>query len=462
MKQHNKILHFLTFISVLFVSCQKDNIFELEPNILFSVDLDSHYFDSDNFESYIAAYTSDGKLINYGSLNDSTNWVLEADYMKDVIDIVYFEISNKNHMRINHFRNVNIPQSFTDPNKWEPNPFTNQTKSITIKVEDFGNHDENATDPRSYEDWSYKHNRGYAYPYGNLTWDEVKDGYTYKSTHIHLDPKNQGFELTIFERSTNKPYTCYIDIPVTNINPGDTITLHKSDFTLGELKTILVNSFQYNDFDNIKLATYNLQNERDELITSFDHVVPRSSNKTSIRYLNSNDILPIDYWDFRYMATSAISATSYRHRSHYRILSNKVMPSFIDVKELTGFAITKSGNQFDFTHGDIFPDKNIARSNIRFSKNNNVSSFSYSLHFEGSESFGNTKIRHFDIPEEILNKYIGFKELNSLEWEADLYHRTYTNIPKNSPVEFLRNLLIRKENNSSNQEYYYETFSIWF
>ena len=455
MKLYNKILHFLTLISVLFVSCQKDNTLESESRILFSIDLDVQKFDTDYKKAYIAAYTSDGKLINYGSLSDSTKWELEADFKKDIIDIVYFEIWHKNSLKINHIRNINIPQSFTDPNKLEPDPFLNQTKHITLKVEDFGNRDENSTGSTPYENRPHKHNRGNSHPYGEFIWDEVKEDYTYKSTYIDLNPDSQGLELTIFERGTNKPYISYINIPATNINSGDTITLHKSDFKLGELKTIQVNS-SYNDFDNIFLYTYNSKAGKRELITSFEDVVPNSSNIKSISYVNSNDILPIDYWDFRYFAKSA-------NTTSYTIRSNNVMPSFIDIKELSSSVITKLGNQFDFTHGNIFLGKNIARSTVQFSKKNNESNFSYSLYFEGSESIGNTKIIPFDIPEEILNEYSAFKELNSLEWRIQRYNQTYTNIPENSPLNFLKNSILNwKDNNSSNQEYSYETFSIEF
>ena len=453
MKHLNKILQLLTFILVLCVSCQKDDKLEQEPRILFSVDLDIQKFDIKNYrEGYIAAYTPDGELINYGSLSDSAKWELKADYKNDFIDIVYFEVSHKTSLKIDHFRNVPIGQSFTDPNKFESAPYINQAINITFKVEDFGNRDENSTGTMLYENRPYKHHRGYAYPYGEFGWEKIKDGYTYKRSYIDLSPDSQGTEMTIFERGTNEPYISYIDIPATDINPGDTITLHKSDFKLGALKTIQVNS-SYNDFDNIFLYTYNSKEDSRDLITSFEMVVPNSSNEKSTNYISS-DVIPINYWVFNYLARSA-------NTTSYTIRSNKVMPSYIDIKELTGYAITKSGNNFDFTHGNIFPDKNIARSTVQLSKNIDCSKFSYSQHFDGSESIGNTKIKPFDIPEEIINKYIGFKELNSLEWAGYSYSQIYTNIPENSSLDFLRNSILNsKDNNSSNQEYSYETFSI--
>jgi hypothetical protein len=200
------------------------------------------------------------------------------------------------------------------------------------------------------------------------------------------------------------------------------------------------------------LYTYHSAEGRKNLITSFEDVVPNYSGEKNIRYV-SNAILPISYWNFRYFAATA-GTTS------YTILSNKVIPSTIDIKELTGYAVTGSGNKFDFTHGNIFPDKNLVRSSVEFDKSNGGANFNYILYFDGNESIGNTTISPINIPEEILANYAGFEELNNLEWEKYRYLQTYTNIPGNSALDYLNSLLNWMYNESSVNDYAFEEFSI--
>lgn len=446
MKHVNKLFKLFVLSALLFVSCQKNNIPDLENSILFSVDLDNNKFKIDNFVAYIAAYTPEGDLLNYANLSDSSIWNLMAKYNGDKIDILYIEIWHESLVKIKHIRDVAVGQIFNDQNPLKADYSSSEYVNVTLKVEDFGNRVGNETSTNFYEEWPHKHIRGFAYPYGEMTWDTVEDGYTYKSTYYPSDPNLQGIELILFERGTNLPYVSYIDIPAAGINPDDTITLDKNNFILGDLKTIQVNSSS--DFLNIFLYTYNSEDGRKDLITSFEDVP--SDGVKSIRYVSS-DVLPISYWDFRYFTNSATS---------YTICSNKVMPSVIDIIELTGVEISKSENQFVLTHANIIPNKNLARSSVIFSKSNNEAQFDYSLYFEGSECNGSTTISLFEIPEEILNKYNGFKELNGLEWKENQYEQIYTNISKNSPLDFLKNSLNWKDNNSSNEEYYYETFYV--
>jgi hypothetical protein len=449
MNHIGKYSHSLTFLLILFVSCQKDVVPELESRVLFSVDLDNQKFNPYYREAYIAAYTSDGKLINYGSLSDSASWELKGEYKEDKIDILYFEIGNESTLTIDHIKNVNIGQSFVDTNRFEIHP-SSQDIRFTLKVEDFGNYNGNCTSTNVFEMMPRKLIRGYSYS-GEFDWENIKDGYAYKTSYIDFNPGYQGTELLIFERGTNDPYVYYLDIPATDLNSEDTITLNKSEFKPGKLKTIQVNSSD-NEFDNIFLYTYNAIDGKKELITSFDQLIPNPSGEKFINYIIS-DILPINYWEFKYFATFSGS-------SSYTIRTNKEIPSSIEIKQLTGHKITMSGNQFNITHSNIFPDKDLARSTIQFSKTN-CYNFLYSLHFDRSETIGNTTFTPFEIPNEILTKYPGFIEINSLEWNKYRYTHTYTNIPDNSPLEFLKNTILNWiDNNSSTNDYTYEVFTI--
>lgn len=452
MKHISKVFQLLILTIVLFVSCKKENPIQLQPSILFSVDLDNQKFNIDYMKAYIAAYTPQGELLNYGSLSDSSKWDLKAEYNGSKIDILYYEVWRESSVNISHIKAVPVGETFTDPNWLVPDPLLNQYKPIIIKVEDFGNRDDNNTASNNFEKRAYKHIRGYAYPYGDIIWDKIENGFAYSGSLVDAHFENQGMELSLFERGTNTPYVHYLDIAENSVNSNDTITLMKSDFTPGELKSIQVNSLN-NDFDNIFLYTYHSETNRKDLITSFENV-DGNANEKIVRYIKS-DIFPISYWKFDYNVTFAGNTTT------YSIRSNKTIPSLIDIKELTGHSITKSGYQFNFTHSDNFPDKNLANSMINFSKARNDISFSYSLHFDGSESTGNTVFTPFEIPAELLTSYNGFSELNNdVEWEETSYSQVYTNISHNSPLDILKNNLTWKENNSSNNDYTYEVFSI--
>lgn len=448
MKNIRKYRLALTFLVILSIGCKKDDTPELKTCILFSVDLDIQKFNPFYREAYISAYTSDGKLINYGSLTDSARWDLKGECKEDKIDILYFEIRNGDVLFIDHIKNVNIGQTFVDTKRFEIR--STQDIRITLKVEDFGNHNGNSTSLKLFETVPRQFVRGYPYT-GEFDWNQIDEGYTYKNSYINLDPRYQGIELLIFERNSNVPYICYLDIPASDLKTGDTITLNKNDFESGILKTIQVNSPD-NDFDNIFLYTYNSIDGKEDLITSFDQVIPNISGEKSINYIMS-DILPINYWVFKYFCSSSGS-------SSYTISSNKEIPSAIEIKKLTGHNITKSGRQFSYIHSNIFSDKSLTRSTIQFSKGE-CNSFLYSLHFDSIETVRNSIITPFNIPTEILNKYIRFKETDSLEWEAYRYSHVYTNVQRNSPLEYLKNSVLKwSETNSSNDEYTYEEFII--
>jgi|GEM_PF-2352555 len=449
MKHTGRFLYSLRFLCIiLFTGCQKDDVPSLDSRILFSVDLDIQRFDPYTREVYMAAYTSDGKLINYGSLSDSAKWELKGKCRDDKIDILYFEIHNEGTLAVDHFKNVAIGKLFAEANAMEFH--SSEYFDLTLKVEDFGNRRENNTSLTFFESIAHDFTRGSGYS-GEFEWKLIEDGYAYKTAYFYSDPKYQGHELLIFERGTNEPYVFSIDIPSTDLTPGDTITLKKSDFTPGEVRTILISS-SHNEFDNIFLNTYNSINGRRDLITSFDQVIPNPSGEKCIKYIVS-DILPINYWYFRYFASSS-GSTSYTMRS------NKEIPSSIEIKELTGHKITLSGNQFNFTHSNLFPDKIIARSQITFSKGFcNV--FTYDLHFDGSETVGSTTINLFEIPHDILSKYTDFLKIDSLDWSASQYSQTYTNLPENSPLDFLKNSRLNwNDNNSSANDYAFEVFTI--
>lgn len=431
-------------------SCQdNDDLPKTAPQTLFSVNLDNQKFNTDYKKSYIAAYTPKGEFIKYGSLSDSSNWVLSAPYKGDKIDIIFFEIWHQNSLIVNHIKNVNIGQVFTDPNMLNPTPIL-PGKSIVLEIEDFGNRDGNSTAPSyTYECRPHKHNRGYAHPYGEFLWDKVENGYTYKQINIDPDSKYQGTEIILFERGTNKPYVKHIDIASNSISSGDTITLHKSDFELGETKTVEVNSIN-NEFNNIFLYTYNSQTDRKDMITSFEDV-PNNATEKKIKYVSST-LLPTTFWDFRYFAKN--------NTTTYTIQTNATIPSTITVQELTGHSLIKNGNKSNFTHSTLFPEKKHTRTIFTCSKRINGAVFSYSTLFDTHESIGNSDIVPVQIPNEILSIYTDFTTLNNIGWQSYSYSQIYTNIPGNSSLDFLRNSLMWVDNNTSNSSYSYETFSI--
>jgi hypothetical protein len=402
-------------------------------------------------EAYIAAYSSDGKLLNYGNLSDSSNWKLKGECKDDKIDILYFSISHDGALSIAHIKDVSIGYSFTDTNRFAMNSFP-QDFPITLKVEDFGNHSANNTSLTDFEMIPRNFNRGYPYT-GEFNWDKIEDGYTYNNSFIVLDQLYQGKEILIFERGTNKPFVYYLNIPANELSSGDTITLNKSDFTPAELNTIEVSSSN-NEFEKIYLYTYNSSAGKKTLLTSFDQVIPDSSGEKTVKYIIS-DILSISNWNLNYFGNSKGSTS-------YKILSNKIIPSSIEIKELTGQKISMTGDQINFTHSNIFPDKNLTRSIIQFTKNNS-SSFTYYLYSAPSESIGETTIKLFDIPEEILMKFPDFKEFNNMPWNIYRYSHIYTNIPENSPIEYFENSILNLiDKNSSTEDYTYEEYYVNF
>lgn len=444
-----RVLLLLAFGLTSIISCQHDDVQDVEPSILFSVDLDHQKFHTDYKKSYLAAYTPQGELLKYGSLSDSSNWVLKAPYEGNKIDIVFFEIWHQNSLVIDHIKNVNVGQVFTDPDKLVPT-LQIQNKKVVLKIEDFGNRAGNSTAADfTYESRPHSHIRGYTHPYGEFAWEKVENGYTYKKTYIEVDSKYQGSEVILFERGTNKPYVKHIDVNPSSINDNDTITLHKSDFVLGEMNTVQVNSLN-NNFNNIFLYTYNSHPGRRDLITSFEDV-PSTATEKKIKYVSSS-ILPIHYWNFVYRTTNTTS---------YSIRANTGIPPTIAIPELSGHNVIQNGNQLDFTHSTVFPGKTLARSTFECSKRKNGAHFSYSLHFDPSESIGTVHIKPVQIPNEILSGYTDFTVLNNLGWQDYNYNQTYTSIPGNSPLDFLKSSLLRwVDNNSSNSNYTYEVFSI--
>lgn len=450
MKIRFKVFLLSTIIFLIFTGCKKEDSIEPKSCTLFSVDLDINKFkmDLDLDASYLVAYTPDGKLLGYGNLADSSTWDLKAKYNGDLIDIVFYQFWHGNTLNITHIKNVNTGLSFIDMNKIKPNTTSSESIEITFKVEDFGNRSGNSTSSDLYEAIPIMRFRGYAYPSGEFSWDNIKEGYTYVKRNFLSD----GLELIMFERGTNKPYLYYLDIPTANLSSGDTITLNKSDFSLAELKTVQI-SASNNGFDNIFLYGYNSVNGGKDLISSFEQV-PSQSNGNSIRYISS-EALPINHWDLRYFTNSQYTS--------YTIRSNKEIPASIEIKELTGQKITKSGKRFDFTHGNVFPDKKLARSNISFSKSINSYSFYYELYFGENESTGSTSITPPKIPDEIISKY-NLEDINNAEWHEGSYTQTYTNLSGNSPLDFLKNMLgcTSTVKNSSSNEYSYEEFIYGF
>ena len=447
MKQIDKLLLGIAFV-FLFFSCQKDPV-EKETQILLSVNVNSQKFNKVFREAYMAAYTPEGELLSYGCLSDSSTWDLKAEYDKDKIDILYFEIQQKLFLSIHHIKNVDIGQLFEDDNTVTISP-SFQYLNITLKVEDFANHINNNTSLNFFGKIPYIYHRGNN-NIGEFDWQKIEDSYAYKSSFINIDTRYQGSELLLFERGTNLPYICYMDISADDHSDGDTILINKSDFNPGQLKTIQVNS-SGNENASVFLYTYNTVEGKEDLITSFDHLTPGSSVDNYLNYVIS-DILPVNYWTLKYY-TFISGLTS------YTIYSSKEIPALLNIEELSGQKITGSENNFEFTHSNIFQDRNLARSTVQFTKGN-VNDFTYSLYFDASETTGSTSIVPFEIPVEILEKFPDLLEINNFSWNKNTYSQIYTDIPDNSPLEFLRNSILNGiENNTSGHDFAYEMFTI--
>ncbi len=460
------------------LSCEKETedkpvVAELTNQKLFSVDL---YPAGGDLAYYIAAYTPEGELLGYGSLADSSKWNLQAKYSGNKIDILYFYFLNNDELYIDHFRNIPIGQSFKygyyrkndkqnnirqiGTSQSKEYIFRNNTpsqnmrheyKSFVLKVEDFGNRTNNHTATCSYEEWPYQHERGVYMPNGRFTWSKVENGYTYKSITLDSDPMYQGFEISLFERGTNAPYIYYFNQPLTGYNTGDTITLQKSDFIKGALNTIKINAAGYASVSHVDLCTYNCENGKHDLITSFDNHI----RADTVRHFSSQN-LPINRWEFSFLSAGYITS--------YTISTNKPIPATIDTKELRGQKITEVDNQFELTHSNPIANSPTTRSNVVFMKYWGSSSIRYTIHFTGAESIGKTTIKPFAIPEGILIKHPEINDpTNAVKWKPYTYNQIHTNVPKNGPFDYLRyNLLMWEESKSTSTGVYaYETLSTY-
>lgn len=449
-KIYTKLL--LTAFSLLFlVSCQNDDApTEPKSNVLFSVDLANNNHAGD-IKGYIAAYTPDGELLNYGSLGDSLKWDLKAKYNGTKIDIVYFDVLHG--LTADHFKNISVGQTFTDPNLNIKYNTETGSKIFNFKVEDFGNRIGNSTADFTYMNVPFMRRTGYAY-WGDMDWDKIENGYGYQNATLNFsdDPKDkeQGLELIMFERGTNIPYIKYFDLTDLAKNNITNITLNKSDFTAAQAKIVEINAIS-NDYANALLYTYNSKEGRRDIITSFDH---HSETGNKIYYISSTEVLPTSYWKFSYSAKD--KNTSYAIKSN-----KKEIPSTIAIKDLKGQSITKNGNQFTLTHAAVFPDKKLVRSYVTFYKYHGALRFDYTVYFDSAESVGTAKITPLKLPTELLKKYNDFITIDSEEWKTGSYGQVYTNIPNNSPLDYLKNSLIRwSDNDKANSEYSFENFSI--
>ena len=445
--------------------------------MLFSVDLASGSFNNDYEKGvYLAAYTPDGDLLGYGNLTDSTKWDLIGKYTGDKIDILFIDVWNYDYLAIYHFTDVPIGQSFTGQSslasaspariKLMPtNPKLGMMKQqvpsvpnqrdgaciLNLKVEDFGNRTGNTTGTNSYESYAYFHGRGTAYPYGEIFWDKVENGYTFMQNYLTPYPEYQGFVLNLLERGTNDAYSYYSDQSFANFTISDTLTLHKSDFTKGLLKTIDISSSS-NDYNHIFLITYNEQDGKRDLITSFDDITP-SSNEKTVRYFTGDNI-PINKWRLSYNASF--------YKTSYSITSNMPIPNAIEVKEMTGQSIRKVNDHFEFTHSSAVVPSPLVQSVVQFFKESNHIVFVYNRFFEGSQSSGTSTFKLYDIPAAILADNAGFTDLDANNsWIETGYYQSYTNISGFTPIDYLKSQLgVFATPKVINEEYAVENFKI--
>src|SRR6218665_512746 len=230
---YGKALLSACFLLFLF-SCQNDEAdspaVEQQTNVLFSVDFGNSYKGS--IKGYLAAYTPEGELLNYGSLGDSTKWDLKGKYNGDKIDILYFEVING--LGIQHMKNIPVGQTFTNLRNTATYQETDK-KTFKFKVEDFGKREGNGTDEFGFMSTAYLSRSGYA-TFNPLKWAKVENGYTYADISFSKgnDPgeKEYGAELLLIDRVTNKAYIKYLDLKTLteNYTSSHVITLNKSDF----------------------------------------------------------------------------------------------------------------------------------------------------------------------------------------------------------------------------------------
>lgn len=454
-------LFFVPFLLLVLFSCENNETTESPDNpdaktkVLFSVDLDPNKYNG-SIQSYLAAYSTDGKLLQYGCLVDSTKWDLKAKYDGDKIDIVYISVINTQNISIDHIRNVKVGQIFTYSNRMLNNYQETGTKILKFKVEDFGNRPTN-TSSADYELSNPHLGRSGWATWNQFAWDKIEGGYGFKDVNLYYnnDPKEKihGAQMVLFERGTNIPYVKYLDLTALALSTseGDLITLNKSDFSSAEKKTIQVNA-KSNDYWNMFFYTHNSKADRRELVTFFNDI----SEGDKIWYITGTEELPISYWDFIYSAKE--KNTSYAIRSN-----KKDIPSTFDIKELTGQSITKTGDQYKLTHSAIFPDKKLVRTRINFNTHRPTAEpgISYNIYFEGAESVGTVNIAPFKIPEAILKKYEKFAGYNP-DWIVGEYSQIYTNAPKNTTLDFFKQDIIQwiEMNKPSAEDFTYESFSV--
>lgn len=443
-----------TFFLLFLFSCQNDEAdsptVEQQTNVMFSVNFGNSYKGS--IKGYLAAYTPEGELLNYGSLGDSTKWDLKGKYNGDKIDILYFEVVNG--LTVQHIKNINVGQTFTNSivsNQYQET----DNKTFKFKVEDFGKREGNGTDEFGFMSTAYLSRSGYA-TFIPLKWAKVENGYTYADISFAKgnDPeeKEYGAELLLIDRVTNKAYIKYLDLKTLteNYTSSDVITLNKSDFKIAEIKSVQVNN-NNDTYNNMFLYTYNKQTDRRDIIRSFNDIVTGNS----IWYVSSNEEMPIDYWTLIYSAKTGKTSNI--------IKSNKEeIPLSINIKELTGQSITKNGDKFSFKHGTIFSDKKLLKTSVSFFKYRYAgNSISYYLNFDSSESVGTLSIRPFTIPAGILDKFPKIKEVAQRDWEIGDYTQIYdTRSLENPMLEYLKDMLRWKTSNYSESKYTNETYTI--
>lgn len=444
------------FFALFLYSCQNDEATETptpdqQSKVLFSVDFGNAY--TGDIKGYLAAYTPEGELLNYGSLGDSLKWNLKGKYNGDKIDILYFQIVNG--ITIQHIKSVPVGKTFSNKQNFELYKETYR-KTFKIKVEDFGKRDDNAPMENGFMSTAYF---GYS---GNVTftslkWNKVENGYTYADVTLtkgnDAQEKKYGYQLLIFDKSTNKPYVKYLDLDTLIQNyPGDNdvITLNKSDFVPTEIKAVEVNANNL-PYENMFLYTYNKQADRRDIVRSFNHI----SEGKNIWYLSNNQEVPMSFWRLAYSAKAG--STSYVAESN-----KKEIPSSVIIKELQGQSVSKTGDQYTFKHASVFPDKTLSRTCVSFYKNKYAAnSFTYILNFNGKESAGSSTIKPFKIPTALLEKHSKYKEVDKAEWTIGDYAQVYDNRPSENPtLDLLSDLLLWKTNGYSENEYLTESYQI--
>lgn len=217
------------------------------------------------------------------------------------------------------------------------------------------------------------------------------------------------------------------------------------------LKTIDISSSS-NDYNHIFLYTYNAQDGKRDLITSFDIVTPSSNGKTA-RYFTGDNI-PINRWQLSY-------STSF-YKTSYSITSNMPIPNAIEVKEMTGQSIRKVNDHFVFTHSSAVVLSPLVQSVVSFFKESDNITFYYNRFFEGSQSSGTSTFKLYDIPAAILSNHAGFTDVNAnYRWIETGYMQKCTNISGFTPVDDLKARLdVFASPTAINEEFAVETFSV--